>query len=113
MVWLSLLWPLIWLGLLSALYLFCRRFTSENLRVMSSPDDYVASLATCGLLVITGITCMGFDNVVFCLIYSALFFFYLPFGKLRHAVFFFAARDDLGRRLGYRGVYPPAKAPKE
>ena len=31
-----------------------------------------------------------------------------PAGKLRHAVFFFLARVDLGRRLGWRGVYPPA-----
>ena len=31
----------------------------------------------------------------------------LPLGKLRHMAFFFAARADLGRRLGYRGVYPP------
>ena len=111
--YLSLARPLIWLGLFSAFYLFCRRFASVNLRVMSAPDDYVASLATCGLLAITGITCTGIDNVVSCLFYSTLFFFYLPLGKLRHAVFFFAARYDLGCRLGYRGVYPPNKARTE
>jgi hypothetical protein len=105
--------PLLALAFLAASYLFVRRFFSANLRMMSAPDDYVASFATCGLLAVTGITCTGIENIVPCLFYAALFFLYFPLGKLRHAVFFFAARDDLGRRLGYRGVYPPAKAHTE
>jgi hypothetical protein len=43
------------------------------------------------------------------LIYAGVLFLYFPLGKLRHAVFFFVARADYGRRLGYRGVYPPAR----
>ena len=42
------------------------------------------------------------------MIYTGLLLVYLPLGKLRHAVFFFVARGDYGRRLGFRGVYPPA-----
>ena len=35
--------------------------------------------------------------------------FYLPLGKLRHVLFCPVARLDLGRRLGYRGTYPPPR----
>jgi nitrate reductase gamma subunit len=106
---LSLGRPLIALSLAAGLYLLIRRVLSEDLRAMSAPDDYIAILATCGLLALASVYPSAASDVLY-LIYAALLFAYLPLGKLRHAVFFFVARGDHGRRLGRRGVYPPATA---
>jgi len=100
--------PIVALSLLAGVYLFIRRIFSEDLRVMSVPDDYVAILATCGLLAFACLSPIDAHNQTAFLVYAGLLFVYLPLGKLRHVVFFFAARADHGRRLGYRGVYPPA-----
>lgn len=105
---LSLGRPLLAAALAANLFLFIRRATSATLRTLNTPDDYLALLATGGLL---ALAVAGPVNAVLqsaFLAYGGLLFVYLPLGKLRHAVFFFVARGDYGRRLGYRGVYPPA-----
>ncbi len=107
---LSLSRPLLVPSLAAGLLLFVRRTLAPDLKAMSVPDDYVAILATCGLLALALLYSIGGASEVALLIYTALFFAYLPLGKLRHAVFFFVARGEYGRRLGYRGVYPPAVA---
>jgi hypothetical protein len=99
--------------LLAGLYLLLRRTTSPTLRAMNTPDDYIATLASCGLLALAILDSVSAHGHVVLLVYSALLLIYLPLGKLRHAVFFFIARGDYGRRLGYRGVYPPAPAGSE
>ena len=99
------------LGLVSGIYLFIRRMASAGLRAMSAPDDFVSNALTQGLLAMTLIY-FGYqhpDAKTALWLYSALLFLYFPLGKLRHAVFFFVARGDLGSRLGYRGTYPPVK----
>lgn len=96
-------------ALLAGLALFVRRLASPMLRSISVPDDYLANLATCGLT--AGAAFLPLHHSVgqmVLLAYTALLLIYVPLGKLRHAVFFFIARGDYGRRLGYRGVYPPA-----
>lgn len=99
--------PLFLFSLAAGLFLFIRRLASRNLRHMSAPDDYLAILLTCGLLAVVTLIASHPRMPLVVLVYAALFFAYLPLGKLRHVVFFFAARADYGRRLGYRGVYPP------
>ena len=97
-------------GAIAGLGLFVRRVRSPLLRKLSTPDDYLAVLATCGLLGLATFLFPGPASGAPLLGYAALIFLYIPLGKLRHAVFFFAARGDYGRRLGHRGVYPPAGA---
>jgi hypothetical protein len=109
----ALIRPLAVLALAAGVYLFIRRVFSKNLRVMSAPDDYVAILVTCGLLALASFYPADAERQVLHLVYAGLLFVYLPLGKLRHAVFFFVARGDYGRRLGHRGVYPPAAAGTE
>jgi len=105
--------PVVALALAAGIYLVVRRAFSENLRAMSAPDDYVAALATCGLLAFACLRPVDAENHAALLIYAGLLFVSLPLGKLRHAVFFFVARGDYGRRLGYRGIYPPSPARME
>lgn len=107
---LSLGRPLIATSLVAGLYLLIRRILSRDLRAMSAPDDYIAILATCGLLALACVNTTVVGSEAVYLIFAGLLFAYLPLGKLRHAVFFFVARANHGRRLGYRGVYPPAAA---
>ena len=109
---LKLDWPLSALGLLCGLALMVRRATDPLLRGISVPDDGIAIVATCLLLLLALLASFipGASNWL--LAYSVPLLIYLPLGKLRHALFFFIARGDYGRRLGYRGVYPPAAETK-
>ncbi len=99
------------LGALTAMILIVRRVRSPLMCALSTPDDYLAALVTCGLLVLAAFPGLGSGAVLPG--YAVLLFAYLPLGKLRHAVFFFVARADYGWRLGYRGVYPPARVETE
>ena len=98
---------------LCGLYLFLRRVFSVELRLMSSPDDYISILLTLVFLLMA----MGHESGLMdsdgFLIYASILFFYLPLGKLKHALFFFIARADFGARLGYRGTYPAKSGVKE
>jgi hypothetical protein len=83
-----------------------RRIISLNLRFMSSPDDYVSILLSLAFMLSAIAQESGLVNAEVFLIVAAIVFFYLPLGKLKHALFFFVARADYGARLGYRGTYP-------
>lgn len=110
---LTTLWPINLLSLAAGIGLLVRRIRSKLLRSISVPDDYLAIAATCGVLVFTVAFAFRPQSPAPLLAYATLLFIYFPLGKLRHAVFFFVARADFGRRLGYRGVYPPARASTE
>jgi nitrate reductase gamma subunit len=101
------------LAALCGIYLFLRRIFTPALRAMSCPEDFLSVLITLGFISMA--LADEFDLIssgVF-LIYSAFLFFYLPLGKLRHALFFFVARAEYGSRLGYRGTYPAKSGVKE
>ncbi len=99
--------PLLALAAAAGLYLLVRRVATADLRAMSVPDDYLAVAATCGLVIVAALAGIHPVMPALVLAYAAALLVYAPLGKLRHAVFFFAARADYGRRLGLRGVYPP------
>jgi hypothetical protein len=94
----------------AALFLFVRRFLSPNLRAMSAFDDYLASAATLAYLAVASLHEFGLVTGGFFLLAGAAATFYVPLGKLRHVLFCPVSRLDLGRRLGYRGTYPPPRA---
>jgi nitrate reductase gamma subunit len=104
----TVLWPLNLAALVAGLFLLIRRVNSKLLRAISVPDDYISLILTCGLLAMTVAFAFIPHGAAALLVYATVLFAYFPLGKLRHAVFFFVARADYGRRLGYRGVYPPA-----
>lgn len=94
-------------GLASGALLVVRRAAIRDLRAISVPDDFVASAAVAALLAASAAHHSGLVGAAVLESVAALFLLYVPLGKLRHALFFFLARYDLGRRLGRRGVYPP------
>ena len=76
-------------------------------RGLSSPDDYISNIL---------VTIFQFTTALVILIPSCepvYYFFtglllpYFPLGKLKHAVYFFAARYHLGVFFGHRNVWPP------
>lgn len=90
----------------AAIILIFRRITSRLLKSINTPDDYFAIIATTVFILIALLFHLDVLNQTILLLYAILFLLYFPLGKLRHALFFFVARADYGRRLGYRGVYP-------
>lgn len=91
---------------LASFLLLLNRMFSKELRSISCIDDYFSIIITMLLLISAGLNQIDILSKELLLIIFALVFFYVPLGKLRHAVFFFAVRIDLAKRLGSRGVYP-------
>ncbi len=98
--------PFLGIAFLCGVYLLVRRATTPYLRIMSVFDDYFSILATLCFIAFTMLHEANLIGGSFFLYSSAGLFFYLPLGKLKHALFFFVARANYGARLGYRGVYP-------
>ena len=105
--------------------LIIKRIVSKKLRPISNADDYISvilvtlfHLISALLFVIyafheyfhkyfsskahSGIICTYF-------LVATLLFLYLPFGKLKHVVYYFAARYHLGFFYGRRGTWPTKK----
>lgn len=94
--------------------LFKRIFRKE-LRALSNPDDFISNFLvtlfqfiTLMILFLPTIQLSNRPTVQlsYYLIFTILML-YIPVGKLRHTVYFFAARYHLGFFFGWRGVWPP------
>ena len=90
---------------LSGIGIFVKRIVKKELSSLSNPDDYISNLLVTGFQFAT-LAFLNFETPLYYLVASALFL-YLPLGKLKHAVYFFAARYHLGFFYGRRGVWPP------
>ncbi|MBQ3751559.1 MAG: hypothetical protein II865_09715 [Bacteroidales bacterium] len=94
---------------LSGYILLFRRVLSKDLKGLSTPDDFISNALTSTFQLFTILHLVWPTNgVVTALYYIAcsLLFVYMPFGKLRHAVYYFAARYHLGFFYGWRNVWP-------
>ena len=97
------------LGTICGIILFIRRLVSKDLKPFTMPDDYIS----CGLVTLFQLMttlylllpAAGAVNTIY-YISSILLFLYMPLGKLRHAVYYFAARYHLGFFYGWRNVWP-------
>lgn len=106
--WIS--WPLIAIFVLSGLSglgVLIKRMMKQELRALSNPDDYIANILVTAFQL--GSAAVLYDPSfipAYFIIVSALML-YFPLGKLKHAVYFFAARYHLGYFYGWRDVWPP------
>lgn len=94
---------------LSGYILLFRRVLSKDLKGLSTPDDFISNALTSTFQLFTILhLVLPTNGVVTALYYiaCALLFVYMPFGKLRHAVYYFAARYHLGFFYGWRNVWP-------
>lgn len=89
--------------------LLLRRALSKDLKPLSNPDDYISNalVSTFQLMTVLYLL-MPTSQAVVTIYYVAaiLLFLYMPLGKLRHAVYYFAARYHLGFFYGWRNVWP-------
>lgn len=92
---------------LSGLGILIKRISKTQLRALSNPDDYISNLLVSLVQILTALLLINhtFEAAYFLVI--SLLFLYFPLGKLKHAVYFFAARYHLGFFYGWRGVWPP------
>jgi hypothetical protein len=94
-------------GAVAGATLFLRRALSPRLRAISVPDDFVANGLTTLLAALAAARGAGPRGDVALALAAIALLLYLPVGKIRHCVFFFATRYHSGHFFGRRGVLPP------
>jgi hypothetical protein len=117
-----MLWPLlqygalavISLGLLFGISRLIRRMALEEMRLISSPDDYFSLI----LLNVWLLSALGaipasgtgtWPEVAFFGL-TAFFLVYVPFSKISHYILWPFNRYLIGKHFGKRGVYPKNQA---
>jgi len=84
-----------------------KRLGKHELRSLSNPDDYISNILVTAFQLFTVLAMLEISFVPVYFIISAILLIYFPLGKLKHAVYFFAARYHLGYFYGWRDVWPP------
>ena len=96
------------LAAISGFSLFLKRMFSKKLRALSTIDDYLSNFLTTLFQIFTGFYLIfGEMFAPYYYISASILLLYLPVGKLRHVVYFFAARYQLGFFYGWRNSWPP------
>jgi len=88
-----------------------QRITRQELRIISTPDDYF-SLAAMQFFLFFAVMALLFNTPGWRMGYfliTAFFLFYVPFSKISHYIYFFFARFIVGSRYGTKGVIPQGK----
>jgi hypothetical protein len=95
---------------LSGIGILTKRLVLPILRGLSNLDDYVSNVLVTLLQISTLVMLVSEALAPYYFISASLLFLYLPLGKLKHALYFFAARYHLGLFYGWRGVWPLKKS---
>ena len=93
-------------SVVSGLGIFLKRISLKKLRSLSNPDDYISNVLVTMFQLLTLISIINQAFSPFYFISAGLLFLYLPLGKLKHSLYFFAARYHLGFFYGWRGIWP-------
>ena len=98
------------IGELCGLILFLKREFSSKLKEISNADDFFSTFLTMLFQCFTVLyLVMGERVAVYYYIIASILLLYIPVGKLRHVVYYFAARYHLGFFYGWRNSWPPKK----
>jgi len=95
---------------LSGVVLLLKRATRGKLRHYSTPDDYFSNLLVVGFQAVALAALVDVDVIPALMLYASAVLFYVPLGKLRHAIYFPLARVYLGLFFGKRGVWGSRKS---
>lgn len=90
--------------------LFMKRLLLKSMRSLSNLDDYLSNLLVSLFQLFTLLNLLYSSSIepVYYII-ASLMLLYMTVGKLKHVVYFFAARYHLGFFYGWRNVWPPHK----
>jgi hypothetical protein len=105
-----LLWPLaliMVMGTVSGAAILVKRTIKPQMRALSNPDDYISNLLVTIFQLATAAVLFWPLALPGYFVFTALLLLYIPLGKLKHAIYFFAARYQLGYFFGRRSVWPP------
>ena len=94
-------------GSISGMVILVKRIADKKLRMLSNPDDYISNFLVTVFQLMTGLHLLIDGLYPAYLLLTALLFLYMPVGKLKHSIYFFAARYHLGFFYGWRNVWPP------
>ncbi len=94
---------------LSGAGILIKRISKQQLRSLSNPDDYLSNLLVTLIQLLTAWAIINAQVLPLYFISISALLLYLPLGKLKHTIYFFAARYHLGFFYGWRGVWPPNK----
>ncbi len=94
-------------GSVSGWAILIKRISDKKLRKLSNPDDYFSNVLVNVFQLLAGFTLLNSTLLPVFLLCAALLFLYMPLGKLKHMIYFFAARYHLGYFYGWRNVWPP------
>jgi len=98
------------IGGLNGVALLIKRMLQSRMRFLSGGDDYLANILIDLLLLSALATTFAETTLVPFTVIAIIIFIYIPFGKIRHCVFFFYTRVLFGTFFGQRGVFPhPSK----
>jgi len=89
-----------------------KRILNSKLRSISNPDDYFSNFLVSCFQLLSALTLLYPMLTDYLYVYSGILFLYIPFGKLRHIIFFFIARFYLALFYGRRGVWPQRRRRK-
>lgn len=92
--------------------LFIKRTLKKDLKKLTNADDYLSNAFTTLFQLFTMLylflpTHLCIVNCYY--IFTAILFLYMPIGKLKHLLYYFAARYHLGYFYGWRNVWPSSK----
>jgi hypothetical protein len=91
------------------LSILIKRLAQKKLRDLSNPDDYISNILVTLFHYCSAVVLLYPDFSIVYFILTSILLLYLPLGKLKHTIYFFAARYHLGFFYGWRGVWPPKK----
>lgn len=94
---------------LSGIGILMKRIVVKKLRFLSNPDDYVSNVLVTLLQFLTLAALVGGAVAPLYFLCVSILLLYLPFGKLKHVLYFFASRYQLGLFYGRRGIWPLRK----
>jgi hypothetical protein len=89
--------------------LFVKRIALKKMRTLSHADDYISNLLVTLFQLATAryLLCSCVEMYYYIII--SILLLYMTVGKLKHVVYYFAARYHLGFFYGWRNVWPPKK----
>ena len=87
-----------------------KRLSKSIMRKLSNPDDYISNFLVSGFQLMTAWFLLSVSDIrIYYYLLSSVLLLYIPVGKLKHMVYFFAARYHLGWFYGSRGTWPPKR----
>ncbi len=95
----------LFLSSLCGIIILMKRIFDKKLRKLSNPDDYISNMLVTGFQAASGIVLLTPSTYPVYMVITSLLLLYLPLGKLKHVIYFFAARYHIGYFYGWRNVW--------